>query len=252
MTIFEINIFWINIAPTYYWLMYALSFLLWYYFLVKFSKLKKSQLDDLFLYVVIWVILWWRIWYILFYNLEYYLNNFLDIFKVWEWWMSFHWWLLWVIFASYVFSRVKKIKFFDVTDSLAIVTPIWLFFWRIWNYINQELLWFSWYNWIFATYVDGIWYFPSSLLEALFEGLVLFIILNIIYLKNKNNLNSWLLSGVFLIWYSISRIIIEIFFRQPDQHIGYLFWNITMWIILTFPMLILWIILLLKSQKNAK
>lgn len=252
MTIFEINIFWINIAPTYYWLMYAISFLIWYYFLVKFSKLQKKHLDDFFVYMVIWVILWGRIGYVLFYNFEYYLNNLVDIFKVWEWWMSFHWWLFWVIVASFIFWKIKNIKFFTITDSLALVAPIWLFFGRIWNYINQELLWFSWYNGLFATYVDWVWYFPSSLLEAFLEWFLLFLVLNFIYFKNKDKLNSWILSWVFLIWYSVSRIFVELFFRQPDEQLWYIFSNISMWVILTFPMLIIWIILLIKSIKNDK
>lgn len=251
MKIFEINLFWITLSPTYYWLMYAISFILWYLILLKYIKIDEKKLDSLFLYIVLWVVIWWRLWYIIFYNLEYYISNLNDIFKVWEWWMSFHWGLIWVIIASFIFSKVNKFNFLKLMDYLAIVAPIGLFFWRIWNYINKELLWYPWYEWFLAIYKEWIWYFPSTLLEALFEWLLLFVILLFIYNKYNKTLKYGFISGLFLVLYSLSRISVEIFFREPDSHIGYIYWFLTMWEILSIPMLIAWIILLYKTLKNV-
>ncbi len=248
MTIFELNILWITISPTYYWLMYALSFVLWYYFLVKISWLKKDDIDNMFIYIILWVVLGWRLWYILFYNFDYYINNITDIIKVWEWWMSFHWWLVWVIIAIFLYSKKYKKNFFEISDYLALVAPIWLFFWRIWNYINKELLWYPGYEWFLAVYKNGVWYFPSSLLEALFEWLLLFFIINYIYYKNKDKFNYWFISWFFLVFYWLSRVLIEIFFRQPDSHIWYILGVFTMWELLSFPMIVIGIILLYKNK----
>jgi len=85
MYIFELNIFWLHIAPSYYGLMYAISFILLYIILKKTSFLSKNQIENLFLYMIFWVVLWWRIWYILFYNFWFYLENPINILKVWEW-----------------------------------------------------------------------------------------------------------------------------------------------------------------------
>ena len=74
--------------------------------------------------------------------------------------------------------------------------------------------------------VDNLSRHPSQLYEAILEGLILFIIL--IYFTNKNYLNKpGLISGLFLIFYSIFRFFIE-FFRVPDEQIGYLILSLTM------------------------
>ena len=249
MTIFDITIFWLHIAPSYYWLMYALWFGLWYYIVNKRWLIKWELLDSLLFYVFMWVILGWRLWYILFYNLNYYIDNYLDILKVWEWWMSFHGWVIWVVIAMILFARKNSISFYKVADEVCAILPIWIWFGRIWNYINKELLWFSPYNWWFAVEQNNIYYFPSPLLEALLEWLVLYIILNYFYHKKRSD---WQLASLFLIFYWIFRLLVEIFFRMPDSHIWYIFKYFTMWEILTIPMIIIWILFYIKldNKKN--
>lgn len=247
MTIFEINILWFHIAPSYYWLMYAIWFIIWYYYLLKKNIVKKNELEDLFFYIFIWVVLWWRLWYILFYDLSYYINSPLNIIKVWEWWMSFHWWFLWVVFMTLYFAKKYKLNFWKIIDELAVIVTIGLFLWRIGNFLNKELLWYSWYNWPLKVMKLGISYFPSPLIEALLEWIILFLIL---YFINKNKSFYWKTSAYFLIFYSIFRIFVEVFFRTPDIQIWYIFWFLTMWVILSLPMLLLWIILLIILRKN--
>jgi phosphatidylglycerol:prolipoprotein diacylglycerol transferase len=45
-----------------------------------------------------------------------------------------------VITALYIFSRVKNISFLMLSDEIARVVPVGLFFGRIGNYVNKELL----------------------------------------------------------------------------------------------------------------
>jgi len=122
MVLFSIELFWITIAPTYYWLMYLIGFLAWYYIIKKRNKIfinimdksfTKILLDDLVFYIFLWVILWWRLWYVIFYNFRFYFENLLDIFKIWEWGMSFHGWVIWVIIAMYIFARKYKLNFYN-------------------------------------------------------------------------------------------------------------------------------------------
>jgi phosphatidylglycerol:prolipoprotein diacylglycerol transferase len=252
MTIFTLHIFWLTIAPSYYWLMYAISFLIWYYLVSKTKVLSKEKLDNLFLYIVFWVILGWRIWYILFYDLAYYLENPLSIFKVWEWWMSFHGWALWVIIATLIFSKVYKESFLKIIDEICLILPIWLFFWRIWNYLNKELL--GWpYSWFLAVEKNGGLYFPSPLLEAFLEWFVLFLIL---YFISKRKKYLWQIWVWFFIWYWVFRTIVELFFRLPDVQIWYIFHYFTIWSILSIIMIIVWIlfsfILRKKYEVNIK
>lgn len=248
MTIFNFEIFWITIAPSYYWLMYALGFLFWYILILKRWKIPKKDLEDLFLYIFLGVVLWWRLWYVIFYNPQLYLNDMLWILRVWEWWMSFHWGVIWVILSIFIFSKKSKLSFLKIVDQVTLVLPIWLWLWRIWNYLNKELLWYSWYNWLFKINIDWINYFPSPLLEALLEWFLLFIILNFIYYK-KWNIKKWQIASLFLFFYWIFRLFVEIFFRRPDEHIGYIFWFLTMWEILSLPMIMIWIFLFITFKK---
>ena len=249
MTIFSLDIFWLTIAPSYYWLMYAIGFLSWFYIIKKRWFIVWEKLDDLFLYIVLWVILWWRFWYVLFYNINNYISNPLDILKVWEWWMSFHWWVIWVILAMIIFAKKKKIDFYKLADQVTLVLPIWLGLWRIWNYLNQELLWYSWYNWLLSVNINWIWYFPSTLVEFLLEWVILFFILNYFYYKKR--LSDGQIASLFLILYGLFRIIVEIFFRTPDIQIWYILWYFTMWEILSLPMILVGIcIFLIKNTSK--
>ena len=91
---------------------------------------------------------------------------------------------------------------------------------------------------------------PSQLYEALFEGIIIFIVLLFItrnkLIKNRIGLNT----AIFLILYGIFRTILETL-REPDFHIGYLFNYFTMGQILSTPMIILGLFILLKV-KNAR
>lgn len=247
MTLFEIHFFWFTLAPSYYWLMYAFAFLAWYYYILYKNIMSKNELESLFFYVFLWVILWGRLWYVLLYDWEFYWQNPWNIFKVWEWWMSFHGWFLWVVWAVILFAKKYHLNFWKIIDELAVIVSLWIWAGRIWNYLNKELLWYSPYHWWLAVEKLWIYYFPSPLLESFLEWWVMFIIL---YFINKYKNFYGKTSAYFLLCYSIFRIFVEIFFRTPDPQIWYIFWFLTMGIVLSFPMFILWIILIFILKKN--
>lgn len=247
MTIFDITIFWIHIAPSYYWLMYAIWFLAGYQYFAKKNIVSKSELEDLFFYVFLWVVLGWRIGYILFYDLWFYIENPLSILKVWQWWMSFHGGFLWVVFATLVFCKKRNISFWKIIDELAVIVCVGIWAGRIGNYLNKELLWYSWYNGPFAVEKWGIMYFPSPLLESFLEWLVLCVIL---YFINKYKKFYGKTSAFFLIGYGFFRTFIELFIRTPDSQIWYIAWFFTMGSILSLPMILFGIYLLFALRKN--
>ncbi len=240
------ELFWFTINV--YWLMYALSFMIGLYILKKRNIFTRNQLDNFFMYIFFWVILWGRIWYVLFYNLDYYLQNLQKIIFVWEWGMSFHWWVIWVIIAMLLFSYKNNLKFLRVSDELTSILPIGLFLWRIGNYFNKELLWYSGYNWWFGVEKNWTVYFPSPLLEALLEWIILYIILCYVY---KNKKFDWQVASLFLIFYWIFRLIVEFFFRQPDNHLGLIIWSFSMWTLLTIPMILFGLLFYIYFSKNA-
>ena len=188
----------------------------------------NEKFDDYITYLIIGIILGGRIGYIIFYNFSYYLDNVLDIFKIWQGGMSFHGGLLGVILSSYIFAKKYNQNPFSYLDQVSLVAPIGIFFGRLANFINSELYGkASDVPWsVIFIKVDSLSRHPSQLYEAILEGIILFLIL--IYFKNRNYLKKpGLISGLFLIFYSIFRFFIE-FFRVPDEQIGYLILSLTM------------------------
>lgn len=252
--IFEISIFGISIAPKWYGLMYALGFIICFQFMKKWSRLTIKELDTLLIYVFFWVVLGGRFGYILFYNPSFFINNPIDIFFIWQGWMSFHGWLLWVITAITLFSKKYRKSFFQISDPLAIIIPVALWLGRLGNFINQELLWYFPYYWPWAMIKEGVSYFPSPLLEMILEwiflfALMLFSALKFWYFQQKDQyhrITSGYLSAIFLIWYGFMRLIAEQF-RLPDSHIWYVFGTswITLGMIYTTPLLLVWTFILI-------
>ena len=197
------------------------------------KKLIKDQkildlFDDFITYAISGIIVGGRIGYVLFYNFEYFFNNPIEILFVWNGGMSFHGGLIGVIIASNLFSKLNKVNTFIFLDLVSLSAPIGIFFGRIANFINSELYGtpteVPWSVKFIA--VDDINRHPSQLYEAFLEGIVLFFMLQFILKKNFAK-KTGQISCLFLVLYSFFRIITE-FFRTPDLHIGYLFFNLTL------------------------
>ena len=86
---------------------------------------------------------------------------------------------------------------------------------------------------------------PNQLYEALFEGLMLFLVLALLAHRSGIRTRVGLLSGVFLIGYGLSRIFVELF-REPYSQLGFIIGSVTMGQILSVPMILLGSILLLR------
>ena len=142
--------------------------------------------------------------------------------------MSFHGGLVGIILVSIWFGKKNNNNPFKYLDIIAIVAPVGIFFGRIANFINSELYGtetkLPWG--VKFLQIDDMIRHPSQLYEAIFEGLILFYILFYFWKRGLNKIPG-LLSGLFLIFYSIFRFIIE-FFRVPDKQLGYIFYNLTM------------------------
>jgi len=194
----------------------------------------KEKFDDYITYIIIGIIIGGRLGYVLLYNFDYYLNNLIDIFKIWQGGMSFHGGLIGIIAVSVLFAKKNNQNPFIYLDVVSIVAPIGIFFGRIANFINSELYGIEtnlpWS--VQFIQIDNLYRHPSQLYEAIFEGLILFIIL--IYFRKKGFMKiPGLISGLFLIFYSIFRFLIE-FVRVPDEQLGYIFLNLTMGQVISF------------------
>ena len=86
------------------------------------------------------VILGCRLGYTSFYNFEFYLNNPIEVLKIWKGGMSFHGGLIGLIISMYTFSKIYKINFINLSNLVACCAPVGIFFGRIANFINGELI----------------------------------------------------------------------------------------------------------------
>ena len=215
-----------------------------------FVPIKKKDFDDIIIYLILGIIIGGRLGYVLFYNIDYYGQNLIEILKLWQGGMSFHGGALGVIIATFIFS---KKNFFKFTDIICCVAPIGLFLGRIANFINGELFGkISTLPWaVIFPDAGNVSRHPSQIYEAFLEGIVLFILINIIAVKKKLLFRTGYTSGIFLILYSIFRIISENF-REPDIHIGYLFNYISMGALLSLVTFFFGCIIIFIIKKNEQ
>ena len=87
---------------------------------------------------------------------------------------------------------------------------------------------------------------PSQLYECFLEGVILFILMNLIYFKGYK---TGTVSFAFLFFYGIFRLISEIF-REPDAHIGYLVGSFSMGMLLSLLMIFFSIILFYRVNES--
>lgn len=212
-----------------------------------------EQVDDFFIWSVAGVVLGGRLGYVLFYNPLHYLAHPLDILRMWDGGMSFHGGFLGVVVACIAFGRRIGASLDRMLDLGAASVPVGLGLGRLANFVNGEL-------WGRPTNVRWSFVFPgdpeqlprhaSQLYEAVLEGLVLFLLVRIATHRFQALRYPGRASGIFALWYGLSRITVE-FFREPDAQIGYFGGFITMGMILSLPLCAVGIWLLLRSRHAA-
>ncbi len=230
------------LAVHWYGLAYVAGILGWWRYSLwltnKFPLMKREYIDDYLVWAVIGVVVGGRLGYVLFYNPAKYMANPLEIFQPWKGGMAFHGGLLGVIIATLIYCWRRNLLFLTFMDLACCGVPIGLFFGRIANFINGEL---------YGRITDSSWgmvfphggplpRYPSQLIEALSEGLILFLVLFYGATQTNWKHRRGLLTGIFLGGYGIARIVSE-FFREPDAFIGYLAGGITMGQLLSLPVL---------------
>ena len=201
--------------------------------------------------VIVGLIVGARVGYCLFYGNGYYIEHPVEILFFNQGGMSFHGGLIGALLAGIVAAKLTGIPYLTLADMGCIAAPIGLFLGRCANFINGEL---------WGDYTDLPWgvvfggsagmmpRHPSQLYEALLEGVMLFIVLFALSRKLPPRPRGTFL-GVFLVLYGLFRFLVE-FVRQPDAQIGYLYGDwLTMGQVLSFPLIIIGIVVLIYATK---
>lgn len=217
--------------------------------------LSRSLFDDFLIWGALGVILGGRVGYVLFYNLDDYLAHPIQVLMVWRGGMSFHGGLAGMLVAIWLFARSRSLPFLAIADVIAAATPIGLLLGRLANFVNGEL---------YGRTTDAAWgvvfpgpdagplpRHPSQLYEAALEGLLLFLVLFALARFTDIRGRPGRLTGVFLVGYAASRILVE-FFREPDIQIGLLAAGTTMGQWLSLPLLAVGLYLLFRRPPRQQ
>ncbi|MDD2794715.1 prolipoprotein diacylglyceryl transferase [Acidocella sp.] len=236
--------------------------------LVKLSPFAATpqQVDDFLTWAVLGVLVGGRLGYVLFYQvyqepISYLLAHPIQIIAVWQGGMSSHGGFIGVGIAIYWFCKKYKMNMFAFADRIATVVPIGLFLGRCANFINGELWgrvathWFP----LLIIYPESASVdplnalkprYPSELIEATLEGVVLFVIMMVMIRSEKWRHRPGMLTGLFLICYAIARIIGECF-REPDYFLGFLPFGTTMGQVLSIPVFFIGLAMLLWARRQT-
>jgi phosphatidylglycerol:prolipoprotein diacylglycerol transferase len=245
------------VAIRWYALAYIAGLLLgWRYCLCLADRppglVRRRDVDDFLLWATLGVVIGGRLGYVLFYRPGYYLEQPLEALFLWHGGMSFHGGAIGVAVAIWLFARSRGIPLLAFADIVAAAAPIGLFFGRIANFINAELV---------GRVTDLPWgvvfpgsgplpRHPSQLYEAVCEGLLLFLLL-VAAERGGARRYPGMLTGLFLAGYAVARMAGELF-RQPDAHIGYLVFGATMGQLLSLPLLLAGMALIVWARRRPE
>ncbi len=261
--IFEIGSFRLQ----YYGLMYIVAFAMTYglasYRIRRETRfdIDIDQLQGLMTAMILGLIVGARLGYVLFYNLAYYLQHPLEIVLPFEFsngirftgitGMSYHGGLIGVVLAAIFFVRKHRLDFFNMADLIVPCIPLGYTFGRLGNFINGEL-----YGRV-TTHPIGMIFplapgpgrrHPSQLYEAFFEGIILFIVMWSV--KGRVATRGAMLA-LYLMGYGLVRFFIE-YARQPDAHLGFILFSLSMGQLLCLAMILAGGLLLVYLRRRSR
>ena len=248
--IFEIGPF----APRWYGFVYLCGFLFLYYWMRRewrwLGVKKQEDVDSVLGLLILSMILGSRIVFVLFYNFaEYRLSPWWEIFAVWHGGLSFHGGIAGIMIGSVFICRRYGLQLLRVWDVLIMSTPLAIGFGRLTNFINGEL---------WGRVADVPWAMvfpgagpeprhPSQIYEAFLEGFLFYPIALFLW---KRKVRHGVLVGVWGLWYSVTRVICELF-REPDRQVGFLFGGLTMGQLLSFAFFVTSVSVLVYSLRRG-
>tara|TARA_B100002003_G_C14143765_1_gene549909 strand:- start:1982 stop:2746 length:765 start_codon:yes stop_codon:yes gene_type:complete len=249
MFIHNLNPTLLEIGPLeirYYGIVYALGFLLVYYMLYKKReelKIKREQVDNLILALLIGLLVGARIFHFVFSDPLVFLKNPLELFMIWNGGMSFFGAFTGCFIASVWYLNKIKLDWKKFADVIVIGVTVALIFGRIANFINGELVGtISSLPWcvVFSGF-DTLCRHPYQIYASLSHVLLLGILLFFSKFKKKG-----LVFTSFLIGYSILRFITD-FVREDLRFIG-----LTVWQYVSLVVVLIGLIWLVKEKVYKK
>lgn len=186
------------------------------YYLYKkfFDKEKANCIFEFAPYLIIFGIVGARLYYCLV-NYSYYIHHPFEIFYIRQGGLSIHGMIIIGIGLLFVFSKIYKMEFLKLTDTFLCSSALAQSIGRWGNFFNSEAFGFPtdlpWKLYIPIShrpfeFMNFEYFHPAFLYESILD-LIIFIIL--LGLFRKYSLKSGIITGLYLILYSIARLLVE-------------------------------------------
>lgn len=171
----------------------------------------------------------------------------LMVFRIWQGGMASHGGFLGVLLAGVWFARRRQVNFWAVGDLLCAIAPAGIFFGRLANFVNAELVGdpttVAWA--VIFPHEGTMPRHPSQLYEAVAEGLLPLLW---VLARYPRRLLPGRLAGEFLLLYAAGRIFCECFRTAEDGYILGLtagqFW--------TLPLAVFGLFLVLRPNRSVE
>ena len=204
-----------------YGLVYALGFLFAYWYLNRVARnnqlsLSQAAVDTYVFRLILLSIIGARLIYVFVYNPQYYFANPFDILALWNGGLSFHGGLLGAIIATLWTQKTHSVGFYKIADLLVIPFAVVLFFGRVANFINAELVGhITTVSWC-VDFGDGSCRHPAQLYEGIKNLVVAAILVTIkSFETTKQYLREGTIFWLFVLLYGLGRFLTD-FTRVAD------------------------------------
>jgi phosphatidylglycerol---prolipoprotein diacylglyceryl transferase len=145
MFVFDINPILLSIGPLHirwYGLIYVAGILITFYLFKHLARkrslpLDEKDFDSLLIYGIVGVLIGARLGSVLS-DFSFYAANPVQVVAIWNGGLAFHGGLVGLIVAGLMFSKKRKMRFYDIADIIVIPAALALALGRIANFINGE------------------------------------------------------------------------------------------------------------------
>jgi phosphatidylglycerol---prolipoprotein diacylglyceryl transferase len=219
----------------------------------------RFVLESYGIWLIIGILVGGRLGHCLFYEFDYYMQHPIEMIKPWEGTLgknavftglsgfSSHGWIIGVILALWINSRLKRVPVLWALDIFAIGGVLAGAFVRIGNLVNSEIVGNpSGVPWAFVfPNLDNLPRHPAQLYESAAYVLI-FIFTYLYYRKKKHTVPNGTYFGWVLIYVFASRFVIEFFKRDQVAVEAGMVLNLGQW--LSIPFMITGIFLIFRKK----
>ena len=225
-------------------------------FFVSYLLAKKKELDfdiiiDGFLWSFPFAIIGARLYYVIFEYKNY--HSFTDIINIRNGGLAIHGGLIGGLVVAYIFTKIKKINFFEYIDVIMPGVILAQAIGRWGNFMNQEAHGGPVSQEFISKFpqfiqdgmlINGTYYHPTFLYESVWNLIVFAILIFILYKKKKQH---GIVIGSYLILYSLGR-----FFIEALRTDSLMFFGLRVAQIISLLGIVIGIILILRAIKNKE